>query len=210
MPAEHVAVSGAAARGSLPRPRTLAIPSAQGLESVRLELDRGRVYRAATDATSRLWLLARLTALPGVQVVPRDGGLIANLGVADNLVLPLRWLKDTDPGSALARAQRWLMELGIDPVRCTALGDAMPEALTPFECRAVAWARALLLNPEVLVLDRLFEGLRSREQPCAARARSVFQRAYPFRTTLFIDDDADAPAVEPGDVLLDLRMEVTA
>ena len=84
---------------------------------------------------------------------------IANLRVADNLLLPLRWLRNADTSGALIRAQRWMMELGIDPARCAALGDAMPEALTVFETRAVAWVRALLLNPEVLVLDESVSAL---------------------------------------------------
>jgi ABC-type lipoprotein export system ATPase subunit len=208
MPADHVAASGAAGRGSPQPPRTLTIEVAREIAPLQLVLDRGLSYRALTDAMSRPRLLAALTTTPGIQVVPRDGGLLANLRVADNLLLPLRWLRNADTSGALIRAQRWMMELGIDPARCAALGDAMPEALTVFETRAVAWVRALLLNPEVLVLDRLSEGLVKRELLSASRVRSVFQRAYPFRTLLCVVEDAEA--MEAGESFIDLRRMAAA
>ena len=64
------------------------------------------------------------------------------------------------------------------------------------------------IKPEVLVLDRLSEGLVKRELLSASRVRSVFQRAYPFRTLLCVDEDAEA--MEAGESFIDLRRMAAA
>jgi len=77
-----------------------------------------------------------------------EGALLANLSLWDNLVLPLRWLRDPPPAEVEARAREVLALFEIDSL------PAVAPAYAPTNLRRlVALARALILGPSLLVLD---------------------------------------------------------
>ena len=126
MPADHVAASGAAGRGSPQPPRTLTIEVAREIAPLQLVLDRGLSYRALTNAMSRPRLLAALTTTPGIQDYARrnvsfgrlTGRAIPTIGYRgmhsydlsfENFVVPHSYLVGGeagrgDPGGQIGRA----------------------------------------------------------------------------------------------------------
>ncbi len=121
---------------------------------------------AATFAPAeRLALNRRLAA------VGPEGGLISNLKVWENLVLPACWTSRTGPSPFEAEARALFDELGLD----AALAGRLPGRLTGFERKAVAFIRGLLMRPDVMVFDSLLEHLSETERQRAARFGDLFR-----------------------------------
>ena len=88
-----------------------------------------------------------------------DGGQLFNqLTVSENIALPLRYhknLADTDTATAVRR----MLEL----TELAAWADSTPGAITRTLRKRVGLARALILQPDVLLLDNPLSGLDARQ-----------------------------------------------
>ncbi len=117
--------------------------AAIGLES--LLAGRVRLFGAdpaGADRTGDAALLAR------VGWMPHRGALISNLSLFENLVLPLRWHRRAHGTPLRERAAEVLAWFGV--VELPALNPGQAGAVL---CRKVALARALILDPELLILE---------------------------------------------------------
>jgi len=93
---------------------------------------------------------------PRIGYVGGEGSLLANLSLWDNLVLPLRWLRDPPQAEVEERARAALSLFGIDAL------PAVAPAYAPTNLRRlVALARAVILDPILLVLDEPVAGFDS-------------------------------------------------
>jgi len=94
-------------------------------------------------------------ALAGIAYVPEGRGIFPNLTVRENLVMAAR------PGRGGSRA--WTLErvLGIFPRLAERLGHGGAE-ISGGEQQMLSIGRALLTNPELLILDEATEGLAPR------------------------------------------------
>jgi len=181
---------------------TLAFDDATGLQRLEVLLHAGRRYRVvAPRAEQKTQLLRRLrTAAPVAVVAPR-GGLIGNLKVWENLLLPVQYHPRhvvPAPASLEARAESFFAALGLARERFFDLCALLPERLTEFERRLVAFVRGLLAEPEIMVYDGLFDGLARPEVQKAVRFDALFRRHFPFRTAVYVDGhDLTVPGLEP-------------
>lgn len=85
---------------------------------------------------------------PPLVFVHQDPALLDDLDVAHNITLPAR------ARGLNADAQPWLVKLGL-----TNVAHLLPSRLSPSQQRRAALARALLLQPGVLVVDEPTTGL---------------------------------------------------
>lgn len=124
------------------------------------------------------------SAFPATVHVDRDGGLLSHLNVWQNLNLPLEYhARNT---GHVAEDAALLFELcGEDKTSMLQLMTSYPDDLSAYEMRLAGFVRALLLEPEVLVLDDVFDGLSDNEKEKAAYWESVFRLRFPFRTLLY-------------------------
>jgi len=77
-----------------------------------------------------------------------EGALLSNLSLRDNLVLPLRWLRDPPEAEVERKAREVLDLFGVEEL------PAVAPAYAPTNLRRlVALARAMILDPALLVLD---------------------------------------------------------
>ena len=89
------------------------------------------------------------------------GALIKSLTVLENVLLPLQEL-----GSSRARnEQEWMATL-LERLGLEKLRDLRPAELSRGEIQRVGLARALILDPEILICDDIFSGLdwRTRQR----------------------------------------------
>ena len=83
--------------------------------------------------------------------LPGEGQLMSNLGLFDNLVLPLRYHTDLTESAIKGRAEEVLTWVGLDYIPGP-LADRR-------EKRLVAIARTLILSPDLLLLDEPADGM---------------------------------------------------
>ena len=81
------------------------------------------------------------------------------LSVLDNVLLPLMYHRNLAREEAERSAMSWIGRMGLEPMMNRMAGE-LPRAWQ----QRIGLARALVLNPEVLLLDNPLSGLDSRQQ----------------------------------------------
>lgn len=114
---------------------------------VGVELPDAGTARVLGEAPAALPRREAAALLARVGWYPRTGALLANLTLRENLLLPLQFHRPRDR-SAAAVAAAALARFGLEHAE-----DVRPEEVPAPVRRRVALARAILLDPEVLVLD---------------------------------------------------------
>jgi len=109
--------------------------------------------------------------------------------VWENIALPLAWQGKSDHAGIERRVRAIFDAFGIHGEPFSALCRALPERLSRLELRLVAFARAMLIEPEVMVYDRLFEGLSQAQMEQARTLDIVFRRQFPFRTSIYLEPE---------------------
>ena len=89
-----------------------------------------------------------------IGVLLQGNGLLTDLSVAENVALPIR--THTDLPDVLVRR---LVEMKLHAVGLRAAADAMPRELSGGMARRVALARALALDPPLMIYDEPLTGL---------------------------------------------------
>ncbi|HJV39348.1 MAG TPA: ATP-binding cassette domain-containing protein [Geothrix sp.] len=125
------------------------------------------------------------------------GGLLSNLSLADNVALPLRFL-GISRAEVTRRTGEALARLGLEPV-----AGLRPHAVSAAARKHANLARALALDPELILLDGPLEGLDATDRSLALGLISGWA-LDPGRTLLLAMEEADLP---PGLAFqrLDLR-----
>lgn len=163
------------------------------METLRVEHQRtappvfqvGGHYRVEADSAADVAvMLAQLPAFPKTVRVARDGGLMSHLSAWNNLNLPLEYHAQ-DIRHVAEDALLLFALCGEDKANLPRLMESYPDALSIYERRLVGFVRALLLEPEVLVLDDVFDGLSTAEKTKALQWEKVFRLRFPFRVLLY-------------------------
>jgi len=129
-----------------------------------------------------------------VAIAFEDGGLLQSLDAWRNTLLPVAYHAAEETQTAERRARGILAAL-----------DRTPEdfigrpgnALSLYERRLAGFIRAMLVEPELLVLDRLFEELGREERQGIAACIDLFGMRYPLRRMLYVGfSDVNLPEFE--------------
>ena len=130
-------------------------------------------------------MLAELREESGhdVAVAFEDGGLLQSLDAWGNTLLPVMFRGTEDAATAERRARGFLAALGRKPAEFIGVPGSL---LTLYERRLLGFVRAVLVEPRLLVLDRLFEDLGGDERQGIAACIELFGRRYPLRRMLYL------------------------
>ncbi|MBN9307612.1 MAG: microcin ABC transporter ATP-binding protein [Devosia sp. 67-54] len=157
-----------------------------GRALLRLVSSEGRIVFLGTDLQSRSW--AQMRALRrDLQIVFQDpyGSLSPRLTiaaiVAEGLAVHMPDLSDRE---RQVRVERALAEVGLDP----ALADRYPHEFSGGQRQRIAIARALVLEPKLLVLDEPTSALDMSVQAQVIDLLRELQRRHTL-TYLFISHD---------------------
>ena len=143
-------------------------------------LDRGNIVLLGENPGSLAGLkLHRLRSRIGVYL--HGGGLILNLKAVENVALPLLYHSAESTNAIWEKALRALNRTGYN-------GDPFlpPGRLSEAQCAAVGMARVIAIDPEVVIYDRLGEGLPETERKALFSLALDFHQEKPDRTTIFL------------------------
>lgn len=171
---------------------TLDIPQGTAGEACRieLELNSGQVYHVvARSAAFRRTLIDWLVDTKLAAIVQADGGLIANLKVWENLVLPAAYHGNVQYRELEERAASLFAEFGIAGAGFAKLCTILPDHLNRFERRLCAFVRAMLTEPQIMVYDSLFDGLTREETGKVLAFDRSFHGRFPLGTSLHLTTD---------------------
>ncbi len=117
----------------------------------------------------------------------QDVALLPHLSIRDNIVLPAR-LDDRDPAETAARLDELLelMHLPADVL------DRYPHELSGGQQQRAGLCRAMMLRPELLLLDEPFSGLDTMTRRSIHRQFLDLQKAEPISTVLVTHDPQEA------------------
>lgn len=146
-PGESAAVAGSTLAGAV------LVRACLGLARPRA----GRIRLLGTDVSrASEEELARMREGVGAVLAPH--GLVANLTIRENLLLPLVFRRGDHPEEPEGRVEEVLAALEL-----VELGDERPGALGPGATERVAVARALVRRPRLLVMENLDAALTGAE-----------------------------------------------
>jgi molybdate transport system ATP-binding protein len=131
-----------------------------------------------------------ITVAPGerrIGYVPQHFALFPHLKVAENIAFPLRRARQ----EAVVDSARRVSEL-LDLFALSGLREAMPGDLSDDQRWRIALARALILDPEVLLLDDTFAALDGGARRQARLEFATLRRQIRVPTLLATDDLEEA------------------
>jgi ABC-type uncharacterized transport system YnjBCD ATPase subunit len=118
-----------------------------------------------------------------VAIAFEDGGLLQSLDAWGNTLLPVAYHAAGEARTAERRARGILAALGRKPEEFVGRSAG---SLTLYERRLAGFVKAMLVEPELLVLDRLFEELGREECLGIAACIDLFGARYPLRRILYV------------------------
>ncbi|BCB96041.1 hypothetical protein JZK55_09630 [Dissulfurispira thermophila] len=149
--------------------------------------------------TGRVFLLNKeIYALPErdsyrllnrIGVVLKDGGLISNLKVWENIILPISYHKNEKADKAEAKMIQKFNEVGIDITYLKELMGKLPGPLPIHEKRLIGLIRAMLMEPDIMIYESLFEGLTPDMSDRLIKMTMNFHTEKHERTSVYITFD---------------------
>ena len=116
-----------------------------------------------------------------VGYVPAGDGLLQNLSLADNVALPLRFGTTMSPREIDGRLRIMLAQVRLD-----AVADLRPADADGEQRRRAALARALAFDPDLVIMDRPFDGIAGRAQIELIETARGGELAEGARRTVFV------------------------
>jgi len=148
---------------------------------------RGKVYLFGSDTG-----VLEPSGLNGLRqrigVIFEDAAVISNLKVVENVMLPLQYHTDFSESDMMERAVHLLNYVGYR-------GDIwlLPGSLPFYTKKAIAMARAMALDPLIMLYDRLTEGLDSYQSLQLLRFVDEFHKKEEKNrlSVIIVNDEGD-------------------
>jgi ABC-type transporter Mla maintaining outer membrane lipid asymmetry ATPase subunit MlaF len=155
--------------------------------------------------SQRAALLKVLGDQPGVVIVPHNGGLISNLRVWENIILPTQYHGIVLAGEIEDNVTQLLVQCGLeDKSAISELLLKLPDQLSLFEKRLVGFVRAMLMSPELIIYDAMNEGLSRDELNRVVKFFKVFRLYFPFRTSALVSFEEYSDKDDPKQLVIHL------
>lgn len=126
-----------------------------------------------------------------IGMVWREGGLISNLKVGENIVLPLWYHRGTGAEEVEERVVQLFKEVLKDVGDLPSYMRRLSGALPLHEKRLVGFVRTLLMEPDLIIYDSPLEGLVPDTAENLTRLASAFQSKKSERSAIYVTAQED-------------------
>lgn len=133
-------------------------------------------------------------------VVPPTGGLVSNLKIWENIFLPLQYHRGDPSAADEESADTWLTKLGY-----TSKKMALPAHLSLYEKRVVAFVRAAVMKPDVMIYCNIFDKMSPAQQTGLSQAAAQYHAESAGRTSIFLASTTDVPFGGGFDALIPIH-----
>lgn len=133
-------------------------------------------------------------------VVPPTGGLVSNLKIWENIFLPLQYHRGDPSAADEESANNWLTELGYSSKKM-----ALPAHLTLYEKRVVAFVRAAVMKPDIMIYCNIFDKMSPAQQTGLSQAAAKYHSESAGRTSIFLASTTDVPFGGGFDALIPIH-----
>lgn len=138
----------------------------------------------------------------GVGFAAQAHGLVGHLALWENILLGTAYHQGLDAERLDARVRTMLGWCAWPEAEARRAFLLHPEQATPFERSGAAWLRAVLGEPELLVLEDIFGGLALDERRRLVGASVAYQSERPSRGSVFVVvNDSLLEEIQPTSVL---------
>lgn len=124
-----------------------------------------------------------------VGVAWKSGGTISNLNVWDNITLPLWYHTGKKPADMMETVIDLFRHLGKDSSYVSEIMETYPGLLPRYERRFIGVIRSMLLKPELIIYDSIFDSLNDELKVKLSELTSAFQREIPNRSSLYVSSN---------------------
>lgn len=154
-------------------------------------LERGYSYCIVMQSdVQREELLQELSAQREAVVVAHDGGLISNLNIWENLSLPIHYHSSQIGDGLEGKVVELFRQCGLPgDAEVRLLLGKLPGELPLYEKRLAGFVRAMLVEPELMVYDRIYDGLARDDAERVAHFDKLFHLYFPFRISVLLSFD---------------------
>jgi len=121
-----------------------------------------------------------------IGMVWKDGGLISNLKVWENISLPTWYHKGLRAGDIEESVGEFFKRMGMEASNLPEFMAALPGNLSIHERKLVGLARAVSMEPELMIYDSLFEGESFRSEKHLLSFTREFHEHMPGRVSLYL------------------------
>lgn len=158
-------------------------------QQLLFELDQGNRYVVVVHTEEdKVRFLELFLRPPETAIISPDGGLLNNIRVDENLLLPVSY-----HGLLTDSMEQQIAELfgmcGLNEKETQELLVKLPGQLSLYQKRAVGFVRSVLMNPRVMVYDSVWSGVSKAEIEQIQRFESYYRRYSPAHTAIYLDYD---------------------
>jgi phospholipid/cholesterol/gamma-HCH transport system ATP-binding protein len=146
----------------------------------------------------------RVALFQRIGVVPADGGMISNLKAWENLLLPAWYHRGLTAEQAERPVAEIFDQLGPGETGLKQRMGELPDRLSLYERRVVALARAMLMEPDILIYDFTFTGLERDAAQRLMKLTSEYHGRKAGRVSLYLCPDDAVSARLTADQIITL------
>jgi phospholipid/cholesterol/gamma-HCH transport system ATP-binding protein len=141
------------------------------------------------QAVSELQEAGRLALLRRIGFVPVRGGIVSNLKVWENILLPVGYHRGLRSAEVEPKVVQIYETLGFTGQSLDRYMSRPGGTLSVYEMRIVCLVRALLMEPEVMVYDSVLEGLSQDDASRLLELTEAFRAEHPGRLSIHLGAD---------------------
>ena len=193
-----------AATGGAAFPDTIVLHCGQDESPLCIAPASGMTYRiVARDASTCSRLVQQTLCNPHAELLPHSGGLLSNLSVLENVVLPAVYHGRVATTQLAERVYDEFAACGLARSEAERFCTKAVSELSEFERRLAALVRSLIMRPAVLVMERIFEGLTIRDMEQVRRFGEYYRCGVADGTLIVFD----LAGISSPDIVYDVQTE---